>query len=103
MFASVGLAVMSLPSHFMATPMEQKAYQIMQKGVQQDISMNDNPNDVVIMSHCAQRNTQELKNKLVIMILSAACFFMLFFVLLILNRHPPPVRRSKSCGGQPEW
>lgn len=83
--ASVGLGVMSLPSHFMASPMEEKAYQIMQEELKHDVNINADPDDVVIMSHYAHWNIQELENKSGIMVLGAACFFVLFLLLLIID------------------
>lgn len=85
MIAAVGLGAMSLPSHFMATPMEEKAYHIMQDGLKQDVKIGSDQDDLVIMSHYANWNSQEWVMKSRIMLLASAGFFVLFMILLILD------------------
>jgi hypothetical protein len=83
--ASVALGVMSLPSHFMATPTEAKAYEIMQEGLKQEITLDPEQDEIVLLSHYAHGNSQEWVMKSRIMILASACFFVLFLLLLIMD------------------
>ncbi len=85
LMASVGLGVMSLPSRFMATPAEAKAYAIMQEGLKQEITHGPEQDEVALLSHYAHSNSQEWVMKSRIMILASACFFILFLILLVVD------------------
>ena len=97
--ASIGLGIMSLPSRFMATPAEAEAYEIMQEGLKQEIALGADQDDVVLMSHYAQRNIQELTIKTRVMFFAAPSFFLLFLLLLILNRKKEKANPTLSSEG----
>lgn len=46
LLVSVGLGAMALPSHFMATRAEAKAYEIMQEGLRQDVTLGPEQDDI---------------------------------------------------------
>jgi len=83
--ASVGLAALSLPSHFMATPMESQAGQIMREGLKQEVTMQTDQDEIVLLSHYAHSNIQEWVYKSRVMFFSAGFFFLLFLSLLIMD------------------
>ena len=83
--ASIGLGLMSIPSRFMATPAEAKAYEIMQEGLKEGSELGSEQGDVVLLSHYAHWHSQERVMKSRVMLISSAGFFVLFLLLLVLD------------------